>query len=125
LQLYNAHAECLRSSGLRYRCLRLSPHAKVRRRGDDPRPPSRVSRCPAFKRNKSPNRLNHAERPGALQKAINGRQCARHREGKHIPMAPVFKRIEDQHCRNGEQAEKSQPIRHGSCRSNLGKDRLP
>src|SRR4051794_1640049 len=52
-----------------------------------------------------PYRLDHSERPRALQEAVDGRQRAGASEQQDVPGAAILQRVEDQHCRQGQQAE--------------------
>jgi hypothetical protein len=60
---------------------------------------------PAPDRYASPYRLDDTERPRALQEAVNRSKGACPSEGQSEPRAAILQCIEDQHRRDGEQAE--------------------
>src|ERR1700722_15080584 len=56
----------------------------------------------------SPYRLHQAERPRALQKAVDRAQRAGRGEGENEPRAAILQRIEDQHGGDGRETEKTE-----------------
>jgi len=67
-------------------------------------------RPPSPRRYSRPDRLYDAERPCALQKAIDRAERAGTGERQNEPGAAVFQRVEDQHGGDGEQAEGRQRV---------------
>ena len=63
------------------------------------------SRLPAPECDNRPNGLNYAERPRPLKEAIRRTECARSREPKYQPGAPIFQCVTDEHGGDGKQAE--------------------
>jgi len=67
--------------------------------------PASGKAVPAAGCDQRPYDLDHSEWPSALQKAIEGTQCAGAGEKQHEPMAAVFKSVKDKHEGDGQQSE--------------------
>ena len=73
---------------------------------------------PAPERDYRTDRLYDAERPRALQEAIDGTQYAAERETQHVPVATVFQRVTDEHPGEGEKAEPRERVHGRSLQKN-------
>jgi len=60
-----------------------------------------------------PDRLDHSERPGALQKAVDRTQGAGRREPENESASAILQRIAHQHGRDGEQSEQCEAVHKG------------
>jgi hypothetical protein len=65
---------------------------------------------PTPQRHNSPDRLDHTERPGALQEAISRAEATGDSEAQDGVVAALLERIKHQHRRHREQSEKRQRI---------------
>jgi hypothetical protein len=60
---------------------------------------------PAAGGDDGPDGFDQAERPSALEKSVDGAEHAGGGETKHVPAATGFKRVADDHGRDGEESE--------------------
>ena len=77
---------------------------------------------PAPKRNQRPNRLDDAERPSALQKAVNRSGDTGAGEGEHEPRAAMLEGIEQEHGGDRQQARTASA--HPSASARWGRQSL-
>jgi hypothetical protein len=67
--------------------------------------PALADALPAYEGDDAPHRLDDAERPSALQEAVDRSQRAGGGEAEHEPRAALLECVADDHRRDGEQAE--------------------
>ena len=65
---------------------------------------------PAAEGDQRPDGLDDAERPSALEKAVDRAQKAEDGKAKDEPGAPAFGRVGHQHAGDGEEAEQGQGV---------------
>src|SRR6185369_9512298 len=66
---------------------------------------------PAFQGNERPHSFDQSERPRSLHKAVNRSEGASEGKAENAPRARIFKRIEEQHQGDSQQAEERQRVK--------------